>query len=542
MNLDLLKSWKIWLLILLIVLAIFLISPNFSPKGVEVIVKDKNSTAPVSIGDIIYGINGKDVTTDDITRDYYGVITIGTNKGQKYATMNGTLGIEVRPISFTKLRFGLDIEGGIKAVIEPNISAGDNQTFEQVTTTLQNRINLYGLREMNIVPVFIEDKKLIEISIAGGTKEELRDLLEHKGEFVGKIPLLLKVQQNKSYIELDRKYEYTISNSSFSIDGIEYKEGNTFALAGINMTVEKIASDYANITTTPFTSADIIMVYYGDPDKTSIRPQNGAYEWYFSVKLSDIGAQRFAYITKNIPVRFDTSAGKDYLDSKLYLYIDNALIDELSISGDLKGQVLKEPSITGYSKTLEDATKQMKKLQVILKSGSLPVDVNIVQMQEVPPKLHTDFMTRILLSILAAVAAVSVIIAIRYRKIKFIIPMIVVSMSEVIIILGLSIPMGWTLDLASLAAIIAIIGTGIDSQIILLDQAIRGEEKQMTLKEKIGRAFFIILGAGGTVIAAMIPLVGFGVLRGFAITTILGVLIGIFVTRPAFGEIIKRIA
>ena len=41
----------------------------------------------------------------------------------------------------------------------------------------------------------------------------------------------------------------------------------------------------------------------------------------------------------------------------------------------------------------------------------------------------------------------------------------------------------------------------------------------------------------------MLPLtvLGLGVLRGFAITTILGVLIGIFITRPAFGEIIKKI-
>ena len=34
---------------------------------------------------------------------------------------------------------------------------------------------------------------------------------------------------------------------------------------------------------------------------------------------------------------------------------------------------------------------------------------------------------------------------------------------------------------------------------------------------------------------------GLGLLRGFAIVTIVGVLIGIFVTRPAFGEVVKKI-
>ena len=53
----------------------------------------------------------------------------------------------------------------------------------------------------------------------------------------------------------------------------------------------------------------------------------------------------------------------------------------------------------------------------------------------------------------------------------------------------------------------------------------------------------MIFGAGGTVIAAMIPLmiIGFGLLRGFAITTIIGVLIGILIARPAFGDIVKKI-
>ena len=53
----------------------------------------------------------------------------------------------------------------------------------------------------------------------------------------------------------------------------------------------------------------------------------------------------------------------------------------------------------------------------------------------------------------------------------------------------------------------------------------------------------MIFASGGTVIAAMIPLlgIGLGVLRGFAITTIFGVLVGIIITRPAFGEMIKKI-
>jgi hypothetical protein len=54
----------------------------------------------------------------------------------------------------------------------------------------------------------------------------------------------------------------------------------------------------------------------------------------------------------------------------------------------------------------------------------------------------------------------------------------------------------------------------------------------------------VVIGAPGdgkTVLAAMLPLYGFGtaMLKGFAIITVLGVSIGVFITRPAFAKIVE---
>ncbi|HNB03263.1 MAG TPA: preprotein translocase subunit SecD, partial [Methanoregulaceae archaeon] len=53
----------------------------------------------------------------------------------------------------------------------------------------------------------------------------------------------------------------------------------------------------------------------------------------------------------------------------------------------------------------------------------------------------------------------------------------------------------------------------------------------------------IIMVSAATVIIAMLPLalMDLSTLRGFAIITILGVLIGVLVTRPAYGKIIMAI-
>ena len=124
---------------------------------------------------------------------------------------------------------------------------------------------------------------------------------------------------------------------------------------------------------------------------------------------------------------------------------------------------------------------------------------------------------------------------------SFLIAVVVTSVSELIIILGIASFIDWNLDLPSIAGILAAIGTGIDSQIIILDEA--KDSELLSLKQKLKRAFSIILGAYFTALVALLPLLwaGAGLLKGFAITTIIGITVGVLITRPAFSEIVKRI-
>ena len=80
---------------------------------------------------------------------------------------------------------------------------------------------------------------------------------------------------------------------------------------------------------------------------------------------------------------------------------------------------------------------------------------------------------------------------------------------------------------------------------MITDETLRrrkgAREKVVSVTEQIARAFFIIFTAAATTIAAMIPLlaIGAGMLKGFAFTTIMGVLLGVFIARPAFAAIIE---
>ncbi|MCK9308167.1 MAG: MMPL family transporter, partial [Methanoculleus sp.] len=101
------------------------------------------------------------------------------------------------------------------------------------------------------------------------------------------------------------------------------------------------------------------------------------------------------------------------------------------------------------------------------------------------------------------------------------------------------------LDLAAIAGLIAVVGTGIDQLVIITDEVLhdgRVPSPNLYMK-RYGRAFGIIAVAAATVFVAMLPLalMDLSTLRGFAIITILGVLIGVLVTRPAYGKIIMAI-
>ena len=67
--------------------------------------------------------------------------------------------------------------------------------------------------------------------------------------------------------------------------------------------------------------------------------------------------------------------------------------------------------------------------------------------------------------------------------------------------------------------------------------------KHLSLRERLARALFIILAAYATAVASLLPLywAGAGLLKGFAITSLIGITAGVFISRPAFADMVKNI-
>jgi len=191
------------------------------------------------------------------------------------------------------------------------------------------------------------------------------------------------------------------------------------------------------------------------------------------------------------------------------------------------------------------ARKRAEDLKVVL-SQRLPVGISYESEESLDPRLGKEFMSEALRALLVAIVGVGVLVYFRYRHLKISAAIMGTMLSELVITLGMASAFGWTIGLPEIGGLIAIVGSGVDHQIIITDEVLRGilpHARRVGLTARIGRAFSIIFAAAATVMAAMASLayVGFGVMRGFAVITIAGVLLAVILTRPVFARVLSLI-
>jgi preprotein translocase subunit SecD len=310
-------------------------------------------------------------------------------------------------------------------------------------------------------------------------------------------------------------------------------------------------------------------VLYGDAVETVDIPQgerNGG--WGVPFVLSEEGAITFQ------KAAIDSGATKRPEDHYISMYLDKDEIFSAPLAPELASSLQKAPSRSMQATVGggDAGSTKAKELYIHLREGALPVNVEVVGSGQVSAALGRQFKLQMVIAGLIALMAVAGMIYYRYRERRIVLPMVTTSFFEVVMMLGVWAVAGWQLDLASLAGIIMVIGTGVDQLVIITDELMKGGEAavstvERSIKERaadaaekagvgkivatsnkvylarLSRAFMIIMGAAATTVVAMLPLLvmGFGSLTGFALIIILGVILGTFIARPAYGRIIGHI-
>jgi preprotein translocase subunit SecD len=283
-------------------------------------------------------------------------------------------------------------------------------------------------------------------------------------------------------------------------------------------------------------------VLYGDEiQSVGIAGYNDRDGWYTPFTLTDAGARALQRAA------IETGATTDPMSHNLIMYLDENEVYSAPLSSSAASSLAQYPIYSWQASTGADAEskERAEQLQIHLRAGALPVNVEIIGSGQVDASLGEQFRSQAIFAGLMTLLAVAAVVYRRYRKPEILLPMVATSVSEVLMILGFAGAIGWQLDLPSIAGIIAVIGTGIDHLVIITDEVLHEGKipPRKVYLSRMTKAFGIIFAAAATTVIAMSPLVimGFGALKGFAITTIVGVLIGILIARPVYARVIHSV-
>ena len=162
------------------------------------------------------------------------------------------------------------------------------------------------------------------------------------------------------------------------------------------------------------------------------------------------------------------------------------------------------PTTLAQAEKVTYAQSQSKDITSILSGGALPVSIIAGTPTTIPATLGGHFLFISAIIGLGAVLAISVVMTIRYRRAFLVVPILLTTFMELFIIFSI-IGLVGTIDLSAVAGMIAVVGTGVDAQIIITDEIItkKGDSRLKTVLEN---AFYIIWTDALLLVVAMLPL------------------------------------
>ncbi|HJH31211.1 MAG TPA: preprotein translocase subunit SecD [Methanosarcinaceae archaeon] len=433
---------------------------------------------------------------------------------------------------------------------QATISRRDDKTEVTLYSTRESLIVAFLSNSLNteVVPIAYVDGTEYEIRTAV-SEQELQDLMASvDGSIIKGTDGKLKYREGVTTETRDMTQEILSDKlNALGLKDIPVRTvGEDYILidfAGIDLaTAKDIAEKPGKFEIRLQTMGnDSVHVLYGDDIESVGVPGFHDSQWHTPFRLTETGALALQRIA------IETGAADDPQSHWLNMYLDDNEVYSAPLSPGAAARIKELPIYAWESSTGgdEESKIEAEQLQIHLRAGALPVNVELVGSGHVDATLGKQFKTQSVMAGFLSLLAVAFVVFRRYHQKEILVPMIATSISEVFMILGFAGAVGWQLDLPSIAGIIAVIGTGIDHLVIITDEVLY-EGKLPSTKvylERITKAFGIIFAAATTTTIAMSPLVvmGFGALKWFAIITIVGVMIGVLIARPVYGIVIKKV-
>ncbi|MCX8196819.1 MAG: hypothetical protein N3G80_00685 [Candidatus Micrarchaeota archaeon] len=513
------------------------------------------------------------------------IITFLKKDNVRVAGLFAIVILSICSIAFNGIKFGIDFSGGVRIPILLE-KAVDSATMDEMVTTIKKRSAAFGLTEVRVRPIGDSEIYVEVPQSSPQLVSQIENLLSQQGVYQGIVDGKLAISGDDIYTDnIVRIPPAYLHNADWGISFTVTQSGaQRFAAAAkgkanypLYMFLDRPSDVIVIINDSRLLEAtgkqfplkkeralqiarnalklegqDIPLYLESEVEGnlsilakhniTKIIIENGS---ALENRLRESGFILLQKTREEMTPQFSYGAESSVSDAVVSWKAVGLISAPRLVPGVTEGIPSFAYSITGFAEgnspqeRAQDALKKEKELESLLKGGALPVQITLGSKTVVPAALGEEFLRLSLIGVVVALFVVSLMVAFRYRHLRIIAPMITISCAEIIIMMAI---LGsFTIDLSTMAGMLAAIGVSVDAQIIVTDELLKKEE---IARKKLEKAFGIISTSVLVAVVAMLPLLLFSGLVeiiGFATATVLGPLLGLFISRPAYGAIIEHI-
>jgi len=367
-------------------------------------------------------------------------------------------------------KLGLDLQGGVHLTYKADLSAikpaeaGD--AMEGLRDVIERRVNAFGVGE-----------PLVQVEKSAGGDQRL----------IVELPGVTNVNEAIKMI----------GETPF----LEFKTENPNA--------DKLTEEEKKDSSKVFVSSDLTGRYL---KKAILDFNQTTFEPVISLEFNDEGGKLFAKMTKE-------NVGKS-----IAIFLDGAPISVPNVREEITGG---KAQITG-----QFTPQEAKLLVQRLNSGALPVPVSLISQQSVGPTLGEKFLAKGIMAGIYGMILVSLFLILWYRLPGLAAVLALGLYTIIILALFKLIPV--TLTAAGIAGFILSVGMAVDANILIFErmkeELKKGKNLQSAVSEGFSRAWLSIRDSNisSLITAGILFWMGTSMIKGFALTLGVGILISMF--------------
>jgi len=449
-------------------------------------------------------------------------------------------------------KLGLDLRGGSQLTLQV-LPAGQIQRvqpeqLEAVREVLERRVNGLGVAESTLQTIG-DDQLVLQLpgeqdptqaaKVLGttallefraqrpGTEKEMQGLLPLKRQIETVLAARRPADQRPSDPQTPGKpLAPTLSD-----------EQRAEALRGLGVTVPPGSGEIEQLEALAQEVNRRVIALYGptlftgkDLQTAGRQQQQNGNEWEVTLNFTREGGEKFARLTQSI-----AGTGR----------VLGIVLDGRSISEATVGPSFATAGITGGSASISGSfsAETARELEVQLRGGSLPLPVKIVEVRTIGPSLGAENVRTSLVAGLAGLALVGVFMVVVYRLAGVVAVVALALYALFNLALYALIPV--TLTLPGIAGFILSVGMAVDANVLIFERVKEELRSGNTLIRSIDSGFSLAFSSifdghvTGLISCAALFFLGTGLVRGFAVTLAIGLLLSLFTALTCTRTLLK---